>query len=72
MNFETWNIQSIKDKSDFIIKDLRNIRMNIMILIKTRKTGTDSENCEDYIRLYRDMPKEQKVKLSVLILVKRT
>jgi len=59
LEFETWTVQDTKDKLDFIIKDLGNLKMDINRYNNTdqnKKKRTGSENF-DYIYLY-NMPRE--------------
>ncbi|XP_030759068.1 uncharacterized protein LOC115884584 [Sitophilus oryzae] len=71
MQFGTWNVQGhIRNKREIIIKDLEKLELDIITLTETKKKGSGSEIIGNYLHYYSGVPKDQRAKRGVSVLIK--
>lgn len=71
MMLGTWNVQGIKGKVEDIIKELQKTKMDIAVLIETKKKGNEIEIIGNYIHIYSGVPKNARVCKGVSIMINK-
>lgn len=71
MHCGTWNIQGLKNKRELIVKDMENLKMEIIALTETKKKGTGTEIIGEFIHFYSGVPKDQRARRGVSILINK-
>ncbi|XP_044745289.1 uncharacterized protein LOC123307136 [Coccinella septempunctata] len=69
MNFGTWNVQGMKDKVVEISRECESLRMDIVVLTETKKKGIGSEILDNYVHIFGGVPKDQRAKRGVSLLI---
>jgi exonuclease III len=49
MHLGTWNVQGLKNKHEIIIKDLEELKLDIVTLMKTKKKGSELETIGGFV-----------------------
>ena len=65
----TWNIQGCRGKMQGIIKEMEQLRIDIASIMETKKKGFGSEVCGNYLHFYSGIPKENKLKRGISLLI---
>lgn len=52
MNIGIWNVKSMRDKTQDIIKELKQLNIDIAAISETKRKGNGIEELEDYIHIY--------------------
>ena len=71
MNLGTWNVQSIRDKTEEIEKELERLNIDIATLTETKKKGNGVETLNNYVHIFSGVPKESRASRGVSILISK-
>lgn len=71
LNFGTWNVQGINGKINEIVREIKPLEIDIMILTETKKKGTGQELIDDYIFFWSGVAKTTRAKSGVAVLLKK-
>jgi len=69
MNIGTWNLQGIGEKMEKVIQEMNSINMNIVVLTKTKKKRSGTEIIGSYVHIFSGVPKHQRARRGVLIMI---
>lgn len=69
MNYGTWNVQGSRGKMLEIVSELETMKMDIVTLTETKKKGHGTNAVGKYFHIFSGVPKEQRAKRGVSILV---
>jgi hypothetical protein len=69
MHLEIWNVQRLKSTCEIIIKDLEQLKLDIITLLETRKCN-GLEMIDGFLPFY-GVSKEKRTKRGVSIILKR-
>ena len=67
----TWNVQGCIGKMREIIKEMEQLRTEIASMTETKKKCSGSEVCGNYLHFYSGVPKENRAKRGVSLLLHR-
>lgn len=71
MYFGTWNVQGIRLKWQNIMEEIQEMKMDCIVLTETKRKGSGMEESGGYIHFYSGVPKENRAKRGVSILIKK-
>ncbi|XP_045463868.1 craniofacial development protein 2-like [Harmonia axyridis] len=69
LNIGTWNVQGIRTKEDEITRELQTLSMDLVVLTETKKKGTGTEVINNYVHVYSGVPKHQRAKRGVSVMI---
>ncbi|XP_057663198.1 uncharacterized protein LOC130898146 [Diorhabda carinulata] len=72
MNLGTWNVQGLSTKINEVLREIRQLNMDIVVLTETKKKGQDSENLGHYDHFYSGISKDKRAQKGVSILIKKS
>lgn len=72
MNIGIWNVKSMRGKAEDIAKGLTELKIDIAVISETKKKGNGAEQIENYIHIYSGVPKEQRAKSGVSLMILKT
>ncbi|KAJ4426091.1 hypothetical protein ANN_26900 [Periplaneta americana] len=67
----TWNVQGISGKLVEVVKEIDSLEMDIVILNETKKKGKGQELIGNYIHFWSGVPKSERAKSGVAVLIKK-
>lgn len=67
MNFGTWNVQSLSQKVNDVVHELKQFNVDIAALTETKKKRSNSENLGFYDHCYSRMLKYKKQGVSIFM-----
>ncbi|XP_056635532.1 craniofacial development protein 2-like [Diorhabda sublineata] len=70
MNLGTWNVQGLSTKINEVLREIRQLNMDIVVLTETKKKGQGSENHYDHF--YSGISKDKRAQKGVSILIKKS
>ncbi|XP_044753786.1 craniofacial development protein 2-like [Coccinella septempunctata] len=70
MSFGTWNVQGIRGKLEIVVKEIEDLKLDIITITETKKKGSGSEKVGEYVHLFSGVPKHERAKRGVSILIK--
>lgn len=71
MILATWNVQGIARKLNEVIVELKNLKIDLTVVTETKKKGQGSEGLGEYDHFYSGVPKEERAKRGVGIIIHR-
>lgn len=71
MSMGTWNVQGIRTKQAEVINAIKKMDIDIVALTETKKKGFGTEEIDEYIHLFSGVPKEERAKRGVSLLIKK-
>ena len=73
LKFVTWHVQGCRNKMEEIIRKINIMKMDVVVLIETKKKGTGSETLGSYehIQLFSGVKKYERAKTGVSILINK-
>lgn len=66
----TWNIQGWRTKEKEVLREIKEMDMDIVILTETKKKGKGEERFEDYVFFWSGVEKHMRAKSGVAIIIK--
>ena len=72
MVFGTWNVQAISRKLPEVISEIKEHKVDIVVMTETKKKGHGSENYGDYDLFYSGVPKDQRARQGVAIMMRKS
>lgn len=70
-NFGTWNIRGLRGKTKDIAHGLNQIKADVMVLAETKRKGKGIEETGNFIHIYSGVPKEERSRRGVSILINK-
>ena len=71
MIYGTWNVQGLSRKTNEVVAELQNARVDIGVITETKRKGKGSENWGYYDHFYSGVSKDQRAQQGVSILIRR-
>jgi exonuclease III len=69
MRMAAWNVQGCRGKMQEIIKKMKQIKIDIVSIKETKNKGSGSEVIGNYLHFYSGVPKENRAKKGVSLLI---
>ena len=72
MIFGNWNVQSVNNKLNEVLRELERYKIDIAVLSETKKKGKGTEEKEKFLHFYSGVPKDARAKSGVSIVIRKS
>lgn len=67
----TWNVRGVTNKLKEVASEIRQLNMDIVCITETKKKGQCSAMADDYVHIWSAVPKSERAKAVVSVLIKK-
>lgn len=71
MRIGTWNVRGITNKLKEVTSEIKELNLDIVCITETKKKGQGSAMVDDYVHIWSGVPKSERAKAGVAVLIKK-